>query len=360
MTQAIRASISVPGVFAPIKIGKYELIDGGIVSNLPVDLLDEFDPDLKIASLTSRKKPIEGGSVVDVVLQSINLIAIDDWERQKQNADIRIEPNVENFINSDFFKVKELIKAGESATRAILPELKAKIGNKQIANLQKKINKHDLAIIRSISFVGLKTVKVNSMKRRMQLSKGDKLEFHKLIDDLTKIYYSNLFDHIDYDVQFNETKDSVDLIVNLHEKAYGFYTLGVRYDNFDGAMLGLEVGQGNIKGSCAEARAAFLLSDDKEIRLGINGTRLHSLPIGYRLDGFWRSTKGIFDSGPNNLYKFKMLGGIIETGYILGNNAFFNFGFVGYQIKYEHRQNQAVVIGPQFQLEYNNFNDRHL
>ncbi|MEO0074902.1 MAG: patatin-like phospholipase family protein [candidate division WOR-3 bacterium] len=363
LAQTIRASIAVPGVFAPIKIGEYELIDGGIISNLPVDLLEEFNPDLKIASLTSRKNQIESGSVIDVILQSINLIAIDDWERQKQKADLRIEPNVESFKNSDFHKAKELIKAGEVATKAILPELKSKIKNRKIANLRKKIIKRDLALIRSITFEGLESVNENIITQRMHLHKGDKLNFEKLIDDLTNIYYLNLFDHVDYDVRFNKDKDSVDLVIKLHEKAQGFYALGMRYDSFDGAIFGLKVGQGNIKNSCAEISATFLFGNDREIRLSIHNTRLYALPIGYRVDGYWRTTKGIFNDISTiggNLYKFEMLGGEVVTDYILGKNAFFNIGLIGYQTKYEHRQNQEVIIVPMFGVVYNNLNDPYL
>lgn len=363
LAQAIRASIAVPGVFAPIRIGENEFIDGGIISNLPVDLLDEFKPDLKIASLTTKKNREESGSVIDVILQSINLIAIDDWERQKQSADIKIAPDVENFKNSDFSKGKELIQAGETAAQIMLPQLRAKIGKRPIANLRKKITKREFAVIRAIKFSGLQTVRSGIVKQRMKLNLGDKLNFAYLINDLMNIYYTNLFDNIDYDLHFNATGDSVDLLVKLHEKDYGFYALGIRYDNFDGANLGLEVGQGNIRGSCAEARVAFFVGNDREIRLGINGTRLYSLSIGYRLDGFGRWTQGRFEEDPgirDKLYKIKMFGGIIETGYILDNNAYFNIGLIGYQTKYEHRQNQEVVIGPMFEIVYNNFNNHYL
>lgn len=360
LAQAIRASIAVPGVFAPIKLGKYDLVDGGIISNLPVDLLDEFEPDLKIASFTTKKNQEQSGSVIDVIMQSINLIAIDDWEKQKLLADVRIEPDVEKFKNSDFYKVKELIRAGETAASAMLPELKAKIGERQIIDLRKKVVKRDLPIIKSISFIGLETVRENIVKQRMKLRQGETLNFERLIGDLENIYYSNLFDHIDYNLQFNQTRDSVDLVVKLNEKAYGFYSLGVRYDNFDGANLGLEIGQGNIKGSCAQARAAFLLGNDKEIRLGINGTRLYSLPIGYRLDGFWRTTKAVFYDWfemRDVLHTIEMLGGVIETGYILGNNAFFNIGLIGYQTKNDDYNFKELVVGPSLRIEYNNFND---
>ncbi|NTU50738.1 MAG: patatin-like phospholipase family protein, partial [Desulfobulbaceae bacterium] len=48
LSEAMRASATVPFVFSPLKTGQYELVDGGLVSNLPTDILDEEQFDLKI------------------------------------------------------------------------------------------------------------------------------------------------------------------------------------------------------------------------------------------------------------------------------------------------------------------------
>jgi NTE family protein len=370
LAQIIRASMAVPGIFPPVKIDDYELIDGGIISNLPVDQLFEFEPDLIIASLTTKKEIETNGSVIDVVLRSIDLIGIDDWEKQKESADFVIEPNVEKFRNSDFDKVAQLIKAGERAAQIVLPRIKKRIAGHKIVRNRRILTNRQLPIISNIKFQGLHTTREQVIRPRMSLQKGDQLDFARLIDDLMNIYDTDFFKHIDYDLEFNQGQDSVTVIIKCEEKAFGYYALGIRYDNFDGANLGLAVGQGNIKGSGADIRAAFNLGNPNEIRFGLTGNRLYRFPFGYRIDGFWRSMeKQFYDyrcfEMPWISHKIDAKGGIIETGYSLSKNAFFNFGLIGYKAKCEYTSisvflKNQYVIGPLFRIEYNSFNDLYL
>ncbi|MBS4016117.1 MAG: patatin-like phospholipase family protein [Candidatus Latescibacteria bacterium] len=358
LAQVIRASMAVPGIFPPVKIGDYELIDGGIISNLPVDQLFEFAPDLIIASLTTRKEIETDGSVIDVILRSIDLIGIDDWEKQKEYADIVIEPNVEKFRNSDFNKVKLLVQTGEQAAHQILPQIRERIANHKLEYKRRSIQKRQLPIISQIELQGLKTTRTQVIRPRISSKEGDPLDFDRLINDLMNVYDTDFFEQIDYDLDFNQTQDSVTVILKFKEKTFGYYALGVRYDNFDGVNLGLTVGQGNIYGSGADIRAALNLGNPNEIRLGLTGTRLYNLPLGYRLDGFWRSIENYFFEDRISQYvprQIDMRGGIFETGYILGKNAFFNLGVTGYKAKYNNYH--ELIAGPFFRIEYNNFND---
>lgn len=366
LAQIIRASMAVPGIFPPVKIGDYELVDGGIISNLPVDKLFEFKPDLIIASLTSKKEVESDGSVIDVILRSIDLIGIDDWEKQKESADFVIEPDVDKFKNSDFHKVAELIKVGEQAARAVLPQIKSRIAGQKLMHSRRIIQKRKLPIINKIEFQGLQTTREQIIRPRMKLHQGDYLEFDRLINDLKNIFDTDFFKHIDYDLEFMPVQDSVTVIIKLEEKEFGYYALGIRYDNFDGANLGLAVGQGNLKGSGADIRAVFYLGNPNEIRLGLTGTRLYNLPFGYRLDGFYREiVRNFYDIYPEQCLpqQIDISGGVLETGYILGKNAFFNLGIVGYQAKYEncaytsYYSCNKLVVGPTFQVEYNSYND---
>ena len=49
VSKAIRASISIPGVFAPTKIGKYNYIDGGVIDPTPFEVVKEMGADVVIA-----------------------------------------------------------------------------------------------------------------------------------------------------------------------------------------------------------------------------------------------------------------------------------------------------------------------
>jgi len=164
----------------------------------------------------------------------------------------------------------------------------------------------------------------------------------------------------------NARNDSVDVVIEVQERAYGFYSLGIRYDNADNVVLGLEVGQGNLGGSGASVRAAFDLGNPNEARLGLTGTRLFGLPFGYRLDGFLGSVeRSYYEQGKwRGAYTVGYLGGVAEAGYILGRDAFFNLGLNSYRATYrvpidslKDLLQPEWVIGPSFRLEVNTFRD---
>ncbi|MEO0091737.1 MAG: patatin-like phospholipase family protein [candidate division WOR-3 bacterium] len=367
LAQAIRASIAIPGVFAPEKIQGEEYVDGGVIQNLPVDPLFEFQPDFIIASLTMRHTPETGISLIDIVSRSMDLIAIEDLNRQKEYADILIEPNVEPFKHSDFFRVKELINAGEDAARKVIPTIKEKLKDKKIINQRKIVMERPWAIIRDIKIEGLKTTHKSVINHKLTMLKGTPLKFDQLINDLIQLFNTDFFDDVDYRLEFKD--DSVDVIILLQERAFGFYSLGVRYDNYDNILLGLEVGQGNLWGTGASVRTAVHIGNPNEYRFGLTGTRLFRLPFGYRLDGFYRTLHNSYFEDRLWIadYYTNFLGGIFEAGYILGRDAFFNIGFNSYKATYtkpnlaffNNFPNREWVIGPLFRIEFNNYDNQY-
>jgi len=368
--QAIRASIAIPGVFAPETIDTLVLVDGGVQRLLPVEPLCEFEPDLIIASITRKDVEQETGiELIDVVSRTMNLINLEDMRKQLTLADIVIAPNVNPFLASDFSRARELIAAGEQAAEEILPQIKAKIGNRQPTAPDREIEKRPMPTIASLGFEGQKITRTTVLSKIIRTKPGTQLNFRQVIDDMVNLYNTGLFLNVTYRLEpLGDT--AVNLIFELREQDYGFYSLGVKYDNTDNLLLGLAIGQGNLWGSGASIRAVINLGNPREIRLGLTGTRLFEFPFGYRVDVFHGSIdRAYYQSGEwQTDYKTDYMGGITEVGYILGNNAFFNLGFdVQY---YKHRlpevpasdtlPEQEWVVGPTFNLEYNNFNDLQL
>ena len=117
---AMRASMSVPAVMAPVALDGKMLIDGGLVDNLPSSTARKMCGEVLIAvnlgtPLLDRK---DIGSAVSVGLQMVNILT----EQNVQSAlatltprDILITPNLEALNASDFDRVEDFIKAGEAA-----------------------------------------------------------------------------------------------------------------------------------------------------------------------------------------------------------------------------------------------------
>ncbi len=366
LTKAIRASIAIPGVFPPEIIDGEEYVDGGVKRYLPVEDLLEFAPDFIIAVVTKKRRKETGGSLIDIISRSIEIVTEEDLEREKKLADIVIEPDVENFSHSDFHRAKELIVIGEKAAQEVLPKIKEKLKDKILFNKKNQIKKRELPFIRQVKFEGLKRTKPSLFKGRLRTTTNKRLNFDDLLKDLTYLFHTDLFEEVDYRLEFIN-KDTCDIILELKEKAFGFYSLGIKYDIYDNIILGLEIGEGNILGSGASFRTGFNLGNPNEIRMGLIGTRLFQFPFGYRIDGFYGSlNRNYFQENRwQGNYNIKYFGGVAEIGYILGKDAFFNIGIKAeknhYKIPFSDSfPKKEWVIGPNFKIEFNNFDNLFL
>lgn len=366
LDQAIRGSIAIPGVFAPQTATDQVLVDGGVLQYFPVDPLHEFKPDLIIASLTIKEDTTADISLVDVVARTTSIAGFEDIERQKMLADVVIEPDLNEFSAQDYTRAAEIVAAGERTTLAMLDDIRKKIAGRQPIAQHKTIRYRPAPYIRALEFEGLEQTRQKTISNDINTKPETRLDFDQLINDLESIYNTGLFNHVDYRL-VSMSGDTVDLIIVVEEKDYGFYLLGIRYDNRNNATLGLEIGQSNMFGRGICIRAAANLGDPNEYRIGICDTRTFTLPLGYQIDLFWSSIdrayyeEGIWQAEYNNDCR----GGIAEIGYTLGIQSFVNIGMHAYQTLYRIPESpffdtipqREWIIGPSCNFEYNSYDD---
>jgi NTE family protein len=131
ISTAVRASTSIPGIFKPLVIGRKILVDGGVVDNVPVDVARNLGADIVIAvdvSSPSRNDNIT--NVIDVIMQTFNIMGNEISKFQVKDADVVIRPNVSGVGLIDFNKKTYLILEGEKAARAALPKIREAIDKK--------------------------------------------------------------------------------------------------------------------------------------------------------------------------------------------------------------------------------------
>src|SRR5271170_1176107 len=117
LSDAIRATLSIPGVYAPVRQGDKIFVDGGLVDNLPTDVVRKMGADVVIGvhlqiSSTSAK---EIQSAFEVLGRSVELVIAETEIRGMAGADLIVKANVEDFNASDYEKANELIKRGYEA-----------------------------------------------------------------------------------------------------------------------------------------------------------------------------------------------------------------------------------------------------
>src|ERR1700735_4315916 len=127
---AMRASMSAPGVFAPVELNGQLLVDGGLAENLPVNVARAMHADILIVSDVSF--PLQPREALDSALSISNpmlaLLVRKDSDRQRATlggADVLIEPHLGAASSTDFTAAISTIAAGESAARSMLERLDA-------------------------------------------------------------------------------------------------------------------------------------------------------------------------------------------------------------------------------------------
>lgn len=131
ISTAVRASTSIPGIFKPLVIGKKILVDGGVVDNVPVGVAKKLGADIVIAvDVSSPSYNPNINNVIDVMMQTFNIMGNEISKYQIKEADVVIRPRVSSVGMIDFSKKSFLILEGEKAARLALPRIHEAIEKK--------------------------------------------------------------------------------------------------------------------------------------------------------------------------------------------------------------------------------------
>jgi NTE family protein len=139
--EALRASISIPGIFTVVKREGRYLVDGGLTTPVPVEVVRRMGADFIIAvnvnpdvadrmsktiqkRAATRKEP----NIFQIMMQSIYITTYSLARSSLENADIVIEPDVAYIGAGDFSKARELINRGRQAAQNAIPEIKRRLG----------------------------------------------------------------------------------------------------------------------------------------------------------------------------------------------------------------------------------------
>ena len=135
--EAVRASISIPGIFTVVKRGGRYLVDGSLTNPVPVSLAKQMGADFIIAvnvipDVTDRahgmgKEDSKEPNIIHILMQSIHIATYSFVRSSLEKADIVIEPHVAQVGPGEFHRAQECILQGELAAQSSIPEIKRKL-----------------------------------------------------------------------------------------------------------------------------------------------------------------------------------------------------------------------------------------
>jgi len=125
IAEAIRASISIPGVFKPVKKDGMLLVDGAVSHRLPVEEARSRGCDLVIAVdvTCGEDRRVAINNTIDVFMTALDIMIRDNFELTADKGDILIQPAVGGYASSDFEQARRIIELGRQAAEAKIDEI---------------------------------------------------------------------------------------------------------------------------------------------------------------------------------------------------------------------------------------------
>ncbi|WP_245638568.1 patatin-like phospholipase family protein [Hydrogenophaga palleronii] len=241
LAAALRASMSVPGVFSPLAVDGRILGDGGLVNNLPVDVARRMGADVVIA--VNIGTPLAGretlGSVVGITTQMVNILTEQNVQASIATLtphDLLLAPPLAQLSSSDFGKAPELVKIGNDYAKTVGSALErfavdATSYRRWVASreAQSQANTGRIGAVATVKFEGVNDAHAARLATTLETSEGQRLDVPTLERDLQKLAASGDYERVDYALTRRDD-GAEDLTLQLRENTWGPNYLRVGLD----------------------------------------------------------------------------------------------------------------------------------
>lgn len=280
LSSAMRATMSIPGVFPPVEREGKVLVDGGLLNNIPTDVVRDFHPDVVIAiDVGTKLGDLQLiGSIVGILGQSVTVMTINNERQNLRLADIIIAPELGDLSLLDFSAVDKLADIGYQAAEqksAILSKfaLSESEWQQYLAERRAKL-RTSIPVPNDLQIAGVGPEAQAALHRKLDDYIGQPLDLKKLESDLTTITGQGRYESFNYSlVKDKENPEKTTLEIRAREKSHApptitpgveidgsdvnaiNFTLGARTTLFDVGSYGsewridLKLGYGNLFGT---------------------------------------------------------------------------------------------------------------
>ena len=339
LPQAIRASMSIPAVFAPVEVNGRLLVDGGMVDNIPMDVAREMGVDrLIVVDIGTPLLPREQLlTVVDVLNQSITMMTRRNSEAQLETLraeDLLVQPMLAGFGATDFGRAEQLIDAGYRAANALegrLQAMRQESGGNLALSLARSAEPRS-PLISAVRIENNSKVGDAVIRRYIRQQVGERLDLQGLQKDMGTLYGLDYFEQVEYRVVHGKQGNT--LVITTREKRSGtdYLRLGINLsDDFRGSSafnIGASFRKNGINELGAEWLTRLQLGDHQELFSEFYqpldaGSRWFVAP---NLFAEAQNVEAIIDNDPIADYRLQRYGYGLDLGRQIANNGEFRFG----------------------------------
>ena len=249
LNTALRSTMSIPGLFAPVRMKGMVLVDGGMRNNFPVDIARDMGADIVIGVDLSDAKSdyTEIHNIADILWRGIDMFAQDSFIRNVQSVDVRIKPNLEGYGMMSFNAeaVDTMLLRGYRAAEAKADELAA---------VRRWVGKDSLryagppavdlgrtpVLIDTVEVTGVSGKDAEYIRTKLKVHAGDTVSRAEIEDAVNTIFGKGAYEFVNYDMLGSE--EPYHLRINCKRGPKHLLGVGFRMDTEELVSLLFNVG----------------------------------------------------------------------------------------------------------------------
>jgi NTE family protein len=244
LVKALRASMSIPALFAPVEMDGRLLVDGGIANNLPIDIARRMGADVVIVvdistELSSRDQLATSVAITSQLTSIMVQRNTQAQIRTMREGDILIRPEMGAIGSSDFFKAVDAVAAGRKKAVEMKPELAHLAVEEEdfLAYLQVQRKKDQAMPVIDVVEVDNKSSLPDALiAAHVDIKPGEPLNMPDLKKNIDRVYGIDTFERVDFHIRKKDKSTAI--VIEPFDKVWGpnYFRFGLGLeDNFKGS-----------------------------------------------------------------------------------------------------------------------------
>ena len=266
LNTALRSTMSIPGLFAPVRTKGMVLLDGGMRNNFPVDLAREMGADVVIGiDLSDSKTGYEDiHNLADILWRGIDMFGEDSFERNIRNVDVRIKPDLTGYgmLSFDSVAIDTMMARGYRAAAEKAEQLDAirrwtekdtlKLAGPPAIDISRTP-----VLIDSIEIAGVPQKDVEYIRTKLRIHAGEAVSRADVEAAVNTLFGKGAYEMVSYELLGE--KEPFRLKINCKRGPKHLLGVGFRLDTEELVSLLLNVGlnTASMRGSSLDMTACI-------------------------------------------------------------------------------------------------------
>ncbi|HAF29232.1 MAG TPA: hypothetical protein DCG75_09320 [Bacteroidales bacterium] len=274
LAESVRASMSIPSIFAPESIDTMLLVDGGMIRNFPVEEVKRMGADIVIGVYVGFNEKVTKEdlfSLSDVLSRATVFYGIFDSRTQMEITDILIQPDLHGLGASDFTKNKQIELYGEIAALEIQKSLYQLADSLNLKYTPiKKFDQPEEIFIKEIKVINERPFVADKfIINRSEIKAGTYVRKTDLLNAVDKIFGTQYFKKVTYKLE--ELNDGTyRLYFKVKESTRAFLNFAAHYDNQFGPGIITNLTLRNYLTTESRAIVSLNIAENPGARIDIN------------------------------------------------------------------------------------------